>query len=59
MQNAIDHQKIEMLDKAAVMQRIPLIDLDRLIKERRMYALEANIEAVEALNQMIRQLLAL
>ena len=41
------------------MDKIPLIDLHRLINERRLYALDGNIEAVEALNQMIKRLLAL
>ena len=59
MSNAIDHEKKERVDKAAAMDRVPLLQLDRLIKERRAHALEQNSEAVEALNQMIRQLLAL
>lgn len=59
MSNAIDHEKKERVDKAATMEKVPLVKLDQLIKERRLYALEQNSEAVEALNQMIRQLLAL
>ena len=59
MSNAIDHEKKERVDKAAAMERVPLFQLDRLIKERRAHALAQNSEAVEALNQMIRQLLAL
>lgn len=59
MPNAIDHEKKERVDKAATMDKVPLAQLDRLIKERRAHALEKNIEAVEKLNQIIRQLLAL
>lgn len=59
MSNAIDHEKKERVDKAAIMDKVPLIQLDRLIKERRAHALEQNVDAVEILNQMIRKLLAL
>lgn len=59
MKNAIDHEKKERLYKAAIMQKIPLIQLDGLIKKRCMCAREGDVEAVEALNQMIRVLLAL
>lgn len=59
MQNAIDHEKKERVDKAATMEKVPLLQLARLIKERRAHALEQNVDAVEMLNQMIRQLLAL
>jgi hypothetical protein len=59
MSNAIDHEKKERVDKAATMEKVPLLQLDRLIKERRAHALEQNVEAVESLNQMIKQLLAL
>lgn len=59
MGNSIDHEKKERVDKAAAMNRVPLIELDRLIKERRLHALEGNADAVEMLNQVIRQLLAL
>lgn len=59
MSNAIDHEKEERLSKAAAMNEVPLIQLDRLITERKAQALEKNIEAVEYLNQMIRLLFAL
>ena len=41
------------------MQKVPLIQLYYLVKERRLHALAGNAEGVESLNQMIRQLLAL
>ena len=57
MSDSVDHEKKERLDKASIMDKVPIIQLDRLIKERRAYALERNVEYVEYLNQMIRQLL--
>ena len=59
MSNEIDHGKKERIDKAATMDKVPLILLDKLIKERRAYALAQNSEEVEAINQLIRLLLAL
>lgn len=59
MPNTTDHEKKEMVDKAASMDKVPLLQLDKLVKERRLHALDKNIEAVEMLNQMIRQLLGL
>lgn len=59
MSDVIDHDKKERIDRAAIMHKVPLIQLDHLIKERRMYAIDGNVDAVEALNEMIKQLLAL
>lgn len=59
MSNAIDHEKKERLDNAARMVKVPLIQLDQLIKERNAHALGQDSESVERLNQIIRQLLAL
>lgn len=52
-------KKKEQVDKAAAMDKVPLLQLDRLIKARKAYALEKNVDAVEMLNQMIGRLLAL
>lgn len=59
MSSAIDHEKREALAKAAGMDRVPLIKLDRLIKERKMCALENDAEMVDKINQMIKQLLGI
>lgn len=59
MKNAIDHEKMERINKAAAMGKVPLLQLDALIKERQTCALEKRTEDVERLNQMIRLLLAL
>lgn len=62
MQNAIDQEKTEQqerLDRAATMIKVPLIQLDRLIKERQLNSMVKNGERVEYLNKMIRQLLVL
>lgn len=57
-QNAIDHEKKERIDSAASMDRVPLTQLHGLIKERQINAINGNTEAVDALNGMIRKLLA-
>ncbi len=59
MEKAIDHEKHKKLQKAAFLEKVPLIQLNWLIKERREYAIAGNIEAVEALNKIISELLAL
>ena len=59
MENAIDHEKYKKMQKAAAMDRVPLLDLDRLMKERRAHALEGDSDAVDLLNKMISELLAL
>ena len=59
MENAIDHEKHEKMQKAAIMVRVPLLDLDRLIKERRAHALEGIADSVDVFNKMIAELLAL
>lgn len=51
-------EKIDHFKKALITDRVPLVQLDKLVKERHKYALENNPDAVELINQMIRQLLA-
>jgi hypothetical protein len=58
MENAIGHEKKEKIDKAKAMEKVPLSQLDALIKERRIYATMGLFEEVERLNDMIRKLLA-
>lgn len=59
MSDAIDLEKIERLHKARTMNKVPLAQLDAMIKTRQEAALKGQIELVEYLNQKIRQLLGL
>lgn len=58
-ENQIDHRKVEMMRKAAASNRVQLIDLDRLIKQRYVCANNGRIEEVEILNKMICELLGI
>lgn len=58
MKNSIDFEKKQRLEKAAAMEKVPLLQLDRLIKERRQHAIEQNFDAVDVMNELIRDLLA-
>lgn len=51
--------KRNTIEKAAVMSKVPLHHLDRLIKERQAHALCGNYEAVEYANELIKDLLGL
>lgn len=59
MNQSIDHEKKSRLDTAKSMQKVPLLQLDKLIKERHLNAQQENVDAVEYLNQMIKELLGL
>lgn len=60
MENVLDDEgKKQMLKKASAISKVPLRQLDRLIKLRSMYAFEKNVDDVERLNKEIRQLLGL
>ena len=53
------HEKEQKIYRAAKMDKVPLVQLDKLIKERRKYALENNYEIVESKNHLIKNILGL
>ncbi len=58
MDIAIDHEKKKRIDAAAIMDKVPLAQLDKLIKDRNVCALNQYLEMVELYNATIRRLLA-
>lgn len=59
MAQALDHEKKERMIRATEMDKVPLLQLDRLIKERRLHAVDGNADAVRVLNELICQLLGI
>jgi len=59
MENEIFIERLRKMQKAAAMESVPILRLAPLVKERKEHALEGNAEAVEMLNKMIAELLAL
>ena len=67
METAIDHEKLELIKRAACFETVPLLELQRLLHDRREFARSAlssdnpitALETVLFINQQIKLLLAL
>lgn len=58
MESSIDHKMKDLMDKAAKMDAVPLVDLHRLITFRLRCAMVGSIDGVKMTNDLIRKLLA-
>jgi hypothetical protein len=58
-ENNIDHRKVEMMRKAAQVNIVPLSVLDKLIKERYVYANDGRVEEVDIMNKIICNILGI
>lgn len=59
MENSIDHKKLERINRAKSMTKVPLRQLDYLIRQRFKVANQIDSDdVVELINEQIRYLLA-